>query len=243
MRRYFFIIVFFIATAINAQTFQIGLNSYTPILFGDITETNLDNPSAGYVKNASGGGFDFMFYTKNNWGFGFKATYTEYQKNVEAYKEDLLQKLEITEDNMIIESLYMYHYFRFNLGLSHSFKVGGKFNIEPYLFFGAGVFTSPMEEATYFKNNKTYTRKKSVTGFAAVNYLPGIKFQWNFIDQHLGLSLYAEYDGIVLGEWSEETVTYTADSFNKTLSTKDYSINSINIGGGISYRFGKGLNK
>jgi len=242
MKNYFFIVGLFIVTLSNAQTFQIGINGYTPLLFGDITESSIDNPSAGYVESAYGGNFEFMFYTKSNWGFGVKVSYSEYLKNIDNYKTDLLKKLDINEDKIIMQSLFTYRHIGFQLGASHSFNVIGKFNIEPYIFFGAGVFTSPIEEITYFKNGKTYTQKKSITGFATINYTPGLKFQWNLIDKHLGLSLYVEYDGISMQEWSEETVTYTSDSFEKASTTTKYSINSINIGGGVSYRFGKGLN-
>jgi len=242
MKKYLFIIAFFITSIINAQTFQIGLKAYTPILFGDIIETDIENPSAGFVNYASGGSLDFKIYTKTDWGFGFKVNYSEYIRNIDAYKEGISKSLGISDSNMIMQSLYTYRYIGFQIGVSHNFKIKGKFNIEPYIFLGAGVFTSPIEEITYFKNNKTYTRKKTITGFATIEYTPGINFQWNFIDEHLGLSLHIEYDGKILEEWSEETVTYSSDSFNKTYDTKDYSISAVNIGIGISYRFGKELN-
>jgi len=241
MKTFYIIIVFFISVALNAQTFKIGVTGHSPILFGDITETNLENPSAGYVEYASGGNIEFMFYTKKNWGFGFKVNYSEYIKNIDAYKEDLLKDLNIADSNMIMQSLYTYRYIGFQIGTSYNFKIKGKFSIEPYIFFGLGVFSSPMEEITYFKNSQTYTRKKAITGFATFDYTPGVNFQWNFIDGHLALAIYIEYDGKILGEWAEETVTYSSNSFHKTSETKNYSISAINIGGGISYKFGKGL--
>jgi len=243
MRKLFLMFVMFLGVLVSAQTFQIGISGNNPILFGDITETDLNNPSAGYVMSANGSNFDFMYYTPKNWGFGFRANYTAYIKDIDLYKEDLLNNLGITDTSMIMQSLYTYRYFGFQIGASHNFKIKGKFNIEPYLFFGAGAFISPMEEATYFKGGQTFTRKKTVTGFASVNYSPGVKFQWNLVDGHLGLSLYIEYNGIALESWEEETVTYTANSFNKTSNTKSYNISAVNIGGGISYRFGNGLNE
>jgi len=229
----------FISNTIHAQTVQVGLNWYNPILLGDISNSNIADENSGYVTFASGANIEFNYYTKGNFGFGFRTNYTSYAKDIAAYREDLVSALGVTDSNLVMQSLYTYRYFGGQVGASYVFNVSKVFNIEPYMYIGFGAFTSPLEEVTYFKNNETFIQKKPITAFATFNYTPGVKFQWNIAKGHIGIRLYAEYDGFAMEEWGEEKVTFSATSFKRSSALKTYDINSFNIGLGVSYRFGK----
>ena len=50
MRNLLFIITVIVSVTTKAQTFEIGISGNTPIVIGDLTETNIDNSSSGYVS-------------------------------------------------------------------------------------------------------------------------------------------------------------------------------------------------
>jgi hypothetical protein len=229
----------FIGGTMQAQTVQIGLNWYNPFLLGDISNSDFTNKNSGYVTFATGTNIEFKYFTKGNFGFGLRTSYTSYAKDITAYREDLMSALGVSDSNLVMQSLYSYRYFGGLVGVSYVFIISIRFNIEPYMYIGFGAFTSPLEEVTYFKNNETYIQKKPLTAFATFNYTPGVNFQWNIVNGHLGIRLYAEYDGFSMEEWGEERLTYSATSFNKSSALKTYDIQAFNIGLGVSYRFGK----
>ena len=242
MKRIYLLLVialFFVGQDSVKAQFQIGLNSFNPILFGDLTKTELNNPGAGYVIYGTGGNIELMYHFKNKLGVGFRSNYSIYTKDIDAYKLDLMSAIGVDENNFMMQSVYAYHSLSGQFSVSYDISAGEKFSIEPYIYLGFNVFTSPIEEAVYFKNGSTFTRKKPVEAFGGFNYSPGVKFQWVLLQKHLGLVLYAEYDGSSIENWSEEYITYSSDSFTKSYVEKSYSIQSVNIGIGAYWRFGK----
>ena len=224
-----------------AQSFQVGLNGYGAIVMGDITQTDLNNPSAGYVLYSEGGSLEFLYHTKKKFAFGFRPHYSSYTKDIHTYKDDLTQYLGVSDSNIMIQSLYTYSNMGVQLGIAYQFDVSEIFSIEPYFFLGGNIFTSPAEQVTYFKKGTTYIQKKPITAFVGFSYSPGVKFQWIILDGHLGLNAFLEYNAIVIEPYAEETITYSNNSFDKKYVQRDYSINAINIGIGVFYRFGKGV--
>ncbi len=201
------ILMLILSLSTNAQVFELSLNGYTPFVVGDISSTDATNSNSGYVTQASGTNFQFMYNAKNNLGVGFRVYYNQYYRDIDTYKEDIMASLNVNDSNFLMQSVYIYNSFGFQIGIN------GKFHILPHFFIGGNIFTSPAEQIIYFDNNTTYTRKKPITAFVGINYTPGIKFQWNLVDGHLGLNIYAEYDGVILEDWDEEVVTYSNNSF------------------------------
>ena len=247
MKKFILVILVFFIISINsttqAQTFQVGLNGYVSQVLGDIKETDLNNPSSGYVLYADGGNLEFLYHTKKNFAFGFRSFYTYYSKDFTTYKEDVMQQLGVSDSNMMIQSSYTYKNFGLQLGVAYQFDISEIFSIEPYFFMGGNFFTSPAEQITYYKRGRTFVKKKSVTGFFGFSYSPGLRFQWVIFNKRLGLNASLEYNGTSLETYVEETITYSSNTFKKEYIQRNYNINAINIGIGIFYRFGKGVEK
>ena len=230
-----------IISSVNAQVFQVSANGYNSIVFGDLTKKELNNAGAGYVDFAYGGGVEFKYYI-NNLGLGLKWAYTDYGRDIESYQTDLKDKLGITDDQYNITQTYAFRSNSFSFGLSYVYKLSDKFQLEPYLYLGLENFVSPFEHAVYSKSNTTFTYRKDAKLYVGFCYAPGVKCQWN-ITKNIGLNIFAEYKGATLFEETEDSIIYSYNSFETTSVNKTYKPQSLNVGLGFAYSFGKGLNK
>jgi len=233
-------IVLFLFSPSHAQVFRFSLGGYGISTSGDLTKKEFKNSSAGYVNFATGGNFEFKYYTNSHLGLGVRWTYAEYERDKDAYQADLKNYLGIVDDQYYMRDSYPYIASNFHLGLSYLYDLSNKFQLEPYFYFGFTIFASPLEQATYAKDGFTHNYRKYATGFAGFSYSPGVKLQWN-IAKHFGLHLFAEYEGASLGQEIEKSIIYSYNTFEKNKVNKKYRLQQVNIGLGLNVSIGKGL--
>lgn len=226
-------------TSLHAQVFQVSVNDHTSLVVGDFAKNDMSNPKAGYVKSSNGGNLEFKLYIKK-FGIGLRGTVTNYQRDNETYKQDLKSQLGISASNNMFTMTRSFWSVGGDLGVSYVINVIKKFQIEPYFYFGYRTLSSPLDEVVYVQNSTTFTYRKNPTIFDGISYVPGVKFHWN-VFQQVGLNLYAEYEGVSTLTQTEETVIYSNESFEAKNLDRTFNPQSINIGLGISFSFGKGL--
>lgn len=230
-----------IFSSVNAQVFQISANTYNSVVFGDLTKKEMNSSSAGYVDFSYGLGVEFKFYIKNL-GLGLKWDHSDYGRDMETYETDLKNELGIIDSNYSITQLSSFKSNSFLFGISYVIKLSPKFQLEPYFNFGIQSFRSPFEHAVFSKESITYTYRKDPIIYVGGIYMPGLNFQWN-ITKNIGINIFVEYKGSVLFEEVEESITYSYNSFVVNSVNKKYNPQSLNLGIGFAYTFGKGLNK
>ena len=231
----------FVSNSVDAQVFQVSVNPYNSVVFGDLTKKELHGTGAGYVDFAYGGGLEFKYYIKNL-GLGAKWGYTHYVKDMDSYQSDLAEELGIIDAQFIMTSMDSYNSYSFSLVVSYVLKVSDKFQFEPYFSSGIKSFVSPFDHIIYSQNSTTYTYRKDLQAYVGFCFSPGLKLQWN-ISKHIGLNLFMEYEGVGLFEETEESINYSYNSFEVNSTKKSYNPQSLNVGLGFAYSFGKGLNK
>ncbi len=224
---------------LSAQEFKLELNGYSANVSGDFTKNSMEDEGAGYVSEAFGSNLEFKYYY-NHIGFGIRIDYVEYARDDDSYIRDLKNYLGIVDENYTMTENYFYSAYNLQFGLTYAYDLSRKFQLEPYFYFGLNVFISPIERAIYQKNGVTYTYRKDPVGYAGVGYVPGVKILWK-ITKHFGLNLAMEYEGMALSEETEEDIIYSYNSFNKHRVDKAYNPASFNIGLGLTFSFGKGL--
>ena len=223
-----------------AQVFKISTSSQSALVFGDITKTGVNNPSAGYVEYGSGVGFAFNFYFKNRLGLGLRSTGTLYTRDVEQYETDLKAVLGITDDQYDLTPAPGFLSFGSDFGVSYLIDLSDKWQFEPYFYLGLNILGLPESSAIYAQNGTTYQFNTKAQPYVGLSYSPGAKFNWNFSRQ-FGLYFSLEYNGRTYVEDNERSLSYSANSFVIADVPRAYSINSVNLGFGLSFSFGKGL--
>jgi hypothetical protein len=156
-----------------------------------------------------------------------------------AYQLQLLDELGVTDNNFSITQPSSYLSYNSMFGLSYRYKLSKKFVLEPYFYFGMQAFTSPFTQVYYMQNGETYIYKKKTSLFYGATYTPGVQFQWN-ITNHIGLSLSAEYQGSILKNSREESLTYNYNSLEINNIEKNYKPQAISLMLGFSFSIGKG---
>ena len=244
MKSYIFLSVVFLLfafTKANAQVFTFAVNDHISGVFGDFAKNEIANNNAAYALVATGTNIEFT-YRKKNLGFGLRTSFTNYYRDKTAYESDLLDKLGVNSNNYFFTMNNSFYSVGADIGIMYVLGIKEGFQIEPYFYLSLRTLITPLEQVDYFENSTTYTYKKNPMAIYGVNYIPGIKFHWIFA-RHFGISLYAEYEGTGPFNETEKTVLYSPDSFQTSSIERSYKPKAFNIGLGLSYSFGKGLNE
>jgi|GEM_PF-2699985 len=236
-----FVIISSIST-VNAQFMRISAFGQEGFVFGDITKKDINNNSAGYVDFNSAGGLEFNYFLKNNLGFGIRLSGNGYGIDTKSFETDLKNKLGITSDQYDLTQTYAFWSMGSELGISYLGSIFEKWQIEPYFYFGVNFLASPANSVIYTQNNTTFEYKTKTNLFAGISYSPGVKIHWNAIKQ-FGLYFSVEYDGNTYLKDDVRSLKYSYNTLDINDVEKSYNFNSINIGLGLSFRFGKGLVK
>jgi hypothetical protein len=229
-----------ITLSASAQVVKISAYGQEGIVFGDMAKKEINSPSAGYVEYASAGGLEANFYLKNNLGFGIRWSGTYYERDFETYESDLTGLLEIDGDPYDLSQIYAFWDLGSDLGISYLLDLSEKWQLEPYFYFGFRLLSSPASSVIYTQNATTFHYRAKPQLYVGVSYSPGLKINWNAF-QHLGFFASLEYDGNAFLEEDERSMIYSFDSLDITDMEKQYSIHSVYLGLGLSFRFGKGL--
>jgi hypothetical protein len=234
----------FISISAQAQHFEVSLFGSQSAVFGDFAETDLTNSSAGYVSYGMGAGLALNYYFANDFGIGFRSSGTFYQMDEEAYQSDIISQLGITGTNYAFSNALQYGFASLNteLGVSYLFNLGEKWQAEPYIYLGGVIMASPATTIVYQENDITYTQKIEAASFNGFSYAPGVRFKWNVSD-HIGLNIFAEYQGKVFGESDQTSINQSFNSLDIAVAPREYTINAFALGLGLAYRFNCGKNK
>jgi hypothetical protein len=236
------VVSLFTANTLNAQFMRISVYGQQGFVMGDITKEDINSSTAGYVDFSSAGGFEFNYYLKNNLGFGLRFSGSSYGIDTEAYESDLIEMLGISGDQYDLTQSYNFWSFGSELGISYLGSISEKWHIEPYFYFGFNFLTSPANAVVYEQNNTTFEYKTKPQIFAGISYAPGVKMHWN-IQKSFGLYFSVEYKGNLFMEDNVKSLNYSYNTLEISEVEKSYTINSINIGLGLAFRFGKGIEK
>ena len=234
------IVMLLVVNSMHAQILRISAFGQEGFVMGDIAKTGINSPSAGYVDYASTGGLEANYYLKNNLGFGLRWSGTNFMRDFETYESDLTEMLGISNDPYDISPSYVYWAFGSDFGISYLIDISGKLQLEPYFYLGFKGLLSPMSSVIYSRENTTFQYKSKSHLFFGFSYSPGVKFHWNAF-KHAGFFASLEYDGKSYLSDDERSMIYSYNSLEITDTEKNYNIHSLNIGLGLSFRFGKGL--
>lgn len=223
----------------HAQIFKISTIGQEAIIMGDISKKEINNAKAGYVDYGSTSGLELNYYLKNNFGFGLRWKGTFYGQDIDTYESDIKKMLGISGNNYDLTQTYGFWSFGSDFGISYLIGISEKLQLEPYFYFGATGLSSPKTEVIYLKENTTFRYVSKSQLYLGISYSPGVKLNWN-ITKLFGLYFSAEYLGKSFLEDKERSILYTSTTLDITDTEKNYSINSVNLGLGLSFRFGKG---
>lgn len=226
----------------QAQFFEISIYSAQSSLFGDFTETDLNNKGAGYASIGSSFGVELNYYLKNNIGFGLRTSSTVYMADKDKYQTDIKNSIGITDDNYDFSNQYLYAHASFGseFGISYLLDVSEKLQLEPFMYVGFRVLGSPATSVVYSENNNTHTYQKKSAGYLGFSYAPGVRLKWN-VHKRINLNAHLEYQGRNFIAGDETSITQSYNSLEIETTERKYTINGIALGLGISYKFGKGL--
>lgn len=238
------LIAAFVSFSSQAQHFEVSLFGSQSAVFGDFAETDLTDPSAGYVSYGGSGGLALNYYFQNNFGIGFRSSGIFYQMDEDAYQTDIVDQLGITGSNYAFSNSFQYGFAALNteLGVSYLFDIGEKWQAEPYIYLGGVVMASPATSLVYLEDDVTYTQKIESSAFGGFSYTPGVRFKWNF-SNHFGLNLFAEYQGKAFEEEDQTSINQSYNSLDIAVAPREYTINAFALGLGLGYRFNCGKNK
>ena len=229
-------------TSVNAQVFEITTYGSEYFVFGDFTKKEMGNNGAGYVNSGTGGGLELNYYLKNNLGIGLKASGAFFDRDVDAYQSDIKDKLGINDDTYNITNSYGFWSFGSELGVSYLIDLSEKLQLEPYMYLGVKILVSPSSSVVYLQDGFTYTYETKKNLYPGFSYSPGVRLKWN-VHKHVGLNVYAEYQGNSYMDYDERSINYSYNSLELEDVNKKYSINAIAMGLGLTFRLGKGLNE
>jgi hypothetical protein len=238
-KTFFFVMILFFVIGINAQTYKASLTFYSSNIMGDLTSSDLTNPDAVYIQYGIGAGLEFMTYEAldGHLGIGGRFNYVEYEKDADAYNDALKFRLGIKDGNYDTRKAYFHIESNFQAGISYLLAVSENVEVEPYVFLGFNVFTTPLESVIFYKDGITYNYRKNVNVYWGFSYAPGARVQWR-THERFGMNFFVEYHGVTHGSDTETTVTTTYNSFVKTSRERDYDYGAINVGVGVTYTFG-----
>jgi hypothetical protein len=236
----FAVTLLFSANTISAQVLKISAYGQEAIVMGDITNKEINSPSAGYVDYGSTSGLEINYYFKNNLGLGIRWSGTFYEQDTDAYEEDLTKMLGILNDQYDVSESFGIWTIGSDLGISYLVNMNQKLQLEPYFYFGFLALASPENSAIYLKDNTTFQYNSRSQMYFGIGYSPGVKLNWNAFKK-LGLYFSLEYSGNSFLKDDERSMVYSYNTLDITETEKSYNIQSVNIGIGLSYRFGKGL--
>ncbi|MBD81286.1 MAG: hypothetical protein CL840_20380 [Crocinitomicaceae bacterium] len=219
----------FVITA-SAQKLQISLGAFSGTPLGDFTKKDINDPTAGYALYNSGANLEIKYYF-DKLGLGLRGSFGSYYRDYQTYQDDLVKQLGITDDNYDFSMTNTFFTASPQIGISYRFKLAKKLILEPYFFAGATILTTPVERGVYHISGTTYHYEKKPQLYYGLNYIPGLKFQWN-IWKHIGAAAFVEYEGSSLRTENETVLVYSANTYNKTEVSKSY--NPQTIGGGLS---------
>lgn len=236
------LIAFFVSIAANAQVFEITAYGSQSLVFGDFAETDLSKKGAGYASNGMSAGLALNYYFKNNFGIGLRGSATFYEIDEDAFQADIISQLGITGTNYDFSNPLQYGFGSFNteVGVSYLFDVGEKWQLEPYAYIGAVALASPTTSVVYQENGVTYTQEIKQSAYTGFSYAPGLRLKWNVGDR-IGLNAFFEYQGSIFSEGDETSINQSFNSLEIETRKREYSINAVALGFGLSYRCGKGL--
>ncbi len=240
-KAYTIFLLLFFTSYIKAQVYQISLNSSSNYLSGDFTSTDINSETSGFAAYGYGGNLDFKFYAQK-FGFGARVNYNTYERDRDAYEYALKRHLGITDDKYFVRNIGTLMEYGFQLSFSYNIPIKGVFYIEPYIYLGFNILATPPDQVVYNKSSLTNTYQTELMGYIGYSYAPGVNFQWK-IKKHFGLKLFFEYSGINYESDAQRLVNYNSTSFESSYIKKKYTINSVNLGVGLNFYFGKGLDK
>lgn len=234
------VIMLFITNSVSAQLFKISVFGQNGFMMGDITKKEFSSSTAGYVDYGFVGGIEINYYFNNKIGLGFRWTGSDYERDIDSYESDLKELLGIINEPYDFTQTYSFWTFGSDFGISYQFSLSDKLQLEPYIYLGYKALISPAGEVIYYQNNTTYQYKNKSTSCLGFSYMPGVKLNWN-VWKHFGFYFSAEYNGSSFMEEDERSMIYSYNALEITDTPKNYKINSVNIGLGLTFRFGKGL--
>lgn len=225
-----------ISGIVNAQYSKISITGHTGFVMGDFKKQELNSETSGYADQAWSTVIEYNYYLKNNLGLGVRSSYTGYLRDI-AYREDLVNSVEMW--NSDITSNDTYHAYSFNIGASYLLNLTKSINLEPFLFTGYRFMISPATSFIFLRNGTTYEYKNKSQSYVGFGYAAGVKLNWN-ITNTLGLFGSVEYNNDI---YNAEFETNVLSSYNTLLvdesRAKEYNIHKLNIGLGISFKFGE----
>ncbi|WP_167614296.1 outer membrane beta-barrel protein [Maribellus sediminis] len=236
------VIMLFITNLVSAQLFKISAFGQNGIITGDFAKREINSKNAGYVDYGFVGGIELNYYFNNKIGLGLRWTSSEYERNTDTYQSDLLDMLGITNDHYDLTQSYSFWAFGSDIGISYQMNISEKLQLEPYIYLGYKGLISPGSEIIFSQDNTTFQYKTKSQAYLGFSYSPGLKLNWN-VWKHFGFFFSAEYDASSFVEDDERSLLFSYDTFEITDTQKSYTINSVNIGVGLSFRFGKGLHQ
>ena len=237
----FIFISFFTIHGAFAQVFRISVLNQEGAVFGDFAKKDLANNAAGYAEYSSLGGLEFNYYTKQNIGFGIRWTGTFYGRDFETYETDLASSLGITNGIYDVTQSFGFWSVGSDFGVSYLKTLSPKLQLEPYAYIGFRGLISPVSNIIYQQNNETFEYRTKSQVYFGIAYSAGLKLHWN-IANHFGLYFSLAYDGSSFAEFEERSIRYSYNSLEIIDRNREYAINTVNLGIGLSFRFGKGLN-
>ncbi|MGB0402657.1 MAG: hypothetical protein ACPGEG_01080 [Salibacteraceae bacterium] len=225
----------FIYSNIQSQGLKISLGASNGIVLGDMAGTDLTKNTNAFVDYAFSSNLEIM-YTKKNLGFGVRGSFMSYLRNKNEYETAVGQSLNLTEGNYDLRYTNAFIAFSTLVGASYQIKLSEKWALEPYVFIGFKGLTSPYEKSIYNDGSTTFTSEKDPQFYLGLNYIPGLRLQWNF-SKFFGVAVFGEFDGASFTDNAEETITYSSTTFNKSTRTMAYNPQSINVGINLNIRF------
>ena len=230
----------FIVDTTSAQLFKISAFGQNGIITWDFANKEISSNTAGYVDYGYVGGIELNYYFNNKVGLGLRWSGADYERDIDTYESDLTKMLGITNDLYDLTQSYSYLAFGFDVGISYQMNISEKVQLEPYIYLGYKALISPVSELIFLQDNTTFQYKTKSQAYLGFSYSPGLKLNWNAW-KNFGFFFSAEYDGNSFMEDDERNLLYSYDTFEISDTQKSYTINSVNIGVGLSFRFGKGL--
>ncbi len=232
----------FVADATNAQVFKISSIGQNNLLLGDFNKNDINNPDAGYAQYAVSAGVEFNYYTKTNLGFGVRWMSQSYQIDRSTFESDFIGNLGLTDETVDISQPLSYWSMGTDFGVSYLIDIDESWQVEPYFYFGFRRLVRRNIDAIYSDNGSTFQYQSRMPVFYGSNFIPGAKLHWNF-SNHFGAFISAEFQGLFFFENEETVVASSSNSLDIATVKRSFDASSFNLGLGLAFRFGKGLNE
>ena len=228
---------FIFAKSSNAQAVNFNIGGHYSNVVTDFADKDITNPDAAFLYYSSGSRFEIIFYSKKNWGFGFRFGSTTYQRDQSTYDIDLKNALGIKTDYFYYSSDNAYRAYGTDLGFSYLFKFKDDLALEPYFYLGFRQMKSPSESGVFYQNSKSYSYRKNAGNYTGYAFMPGLRLYWMTVADIIKFNLYLEYEAVSYNTETEQSVFYSADTYKTTSVNRNLNPNAINFGLGISFFF------